>query len=69
MLNEDTVDYILEFLKHCKSCRKYHIFIPINVCEGCKKYFCEECGKNMTFDGNMYETISKYCKNCHKTLF
>ena len=69
MLNEDTVNYILDFLKYCDGCGKCDIFIPINVCEGCRKYYCKECGKNMTYDGNMYETISIYCKKCHKLLF
>ena len=55
--------YILNFLKLCNKCNKYHIFDKSKDCHICKIFYCFNC--NNSLKQIIGYTNTCYCLECY----
>ena len=66
MIN-DIIIKVFSYLKECQNCHKYNSVSKNNICDFCKKYYCDKCNDKLrTFYGF---SENNYCHDCNEFLY
>ena len=61
------ISKVFSYLKQCQNCEKYNTSSNKNICDFCKKYYCNQCKDNLrTFYGL---NKNNYCHDCNEFLY